>query len=70
MLNPADPAFLRYLASLLPEGSLRPAEPRYLEEPRGRWQGLAGAVVLPRSTQEVAVILRACGLSRVRGECQ
>ena len=65
MLNPADPAFLRYLASLLPEGSLRPAEPRYLEEPRGRWQGLAGAVVLPRSTQEVAVILRACAAARV-----
>ena len=49
MLNPADPAFLRYLASLLPEGSLRPAEPRYLEEPRGRWLGQAGVVALPRS---------------------
>lgn len=65
VLNSATPAFLDDLASQLPEGSLRPAEPRYLEEPRGRWQGLAGAVALPRSTQEVAVILRVCAAARV-----
>ena len=46
MLNPATPAFLAALASQLPEGTLRSAEPRYLEEPRGRWKGLAAAVAL------------------------
>ena len=65
MLNPADAGFLEALAGALPPDRLRPPEPRYLEEPRGRWLGLAGAVALPRSADEVAVILRACGAARV-----
>ncbi len=65
MLNPADAAFVESLAARLPEGSLRPAEARYLEEPRGRWQGLAGAVALPRTTEQVAEVVRACGAARV-----
>lgn len=35
-------------------------EPRYIEEPRGRYQGHALAVARPRSTQEVSDIVRAC----------
>jgi FAD/FMN-containing dehydrogenase len=65
MLNPADPAFLSRLAALLPDGTLRPAELRHLAEPRGRWQGVAGAVALPRGTDEVATIVRACAEARV-----
>lgn len=65
MLNPADAAFVESLAARLPEGSLRPAEARYLEEPRGRWQGLAGAVALPRTTEQVAEVVRACAAARV-----
>jgi FAD/FMN-containing dehydrogenase len=65
MLNPADPEFLSRLAALLPDGTLRPAEPRHLAEPRGRWQGQAGAVALPRRTDEVATIVRACAQARV-----
>ncbi len=65
MLTPADPAFLAQLAETLPPGTLREAEPRYLEEPRGRWQGRAGAVALPRTTAEVAQIVRACTAARV-----
>ena len=65
MLAPADPAFLSALEAQLPPGSLRPPEPRDLEEPRGRWQGRAGAVALPRSTQEAATIVRACAAARV-----
>jgi FAD/FMN-containing dehydrogenase len=65
MLNPADPAFLTALEGQLPPGTLRAAEPRDLEEPRGRWQGRAGAVALPRTTEEVAVILRASSAARV-----
>ncbi|MFN7002863.1 MAG: FAD-binding oxidoreductase [Roseinatronobacter sp.] len=60
MLRDCDSEFLEELARLLPEGTLLPPAPRYLEEPRGRWQGRAGAVALPRSTDEVAAILRAC----------
>ena len=65
MLNPADAAFLEAIAAALPPDTLRPPEPRYLQEPRGRWLGRAGAVALPRSADEVAVILRACGAAQV-----
>ena len=65
MLNPADPTFLTQLEGLLPKGTLRAPAPRYLEEPRGRWQGIAGAVACPGSTEEVALIVRACAAARV-----
>ena len=65
MLNPADPAFLDRLAGLLPPGTLRAPEPRDLEEPRGRWQGQAGAVACPRNTDQVVQIVRSCGAARV-----
>jgi FAD/FMN-containing dehydrogenase len=65
MLNPADPAFLSHLETLLPPGTLRPVAPRYVEEPRGRWRGVAGAVACPASVEEVAVTVRACGAARV-----
>ncbi|MBF9023330.1 FAD-binding oxidoreductase [Roseobacter sp. HKCCA2468] len=44
----------------LPADIWREATPNYLEEPRGRWQGQAAAVLAPRSTEEVALALRAC----------
>jgi FAD/FMN-containing dehydrogenase len=65
MLNPADPGFLSALAASLPEGTLQPAGPRYVNEPRGRWRGIAGAVALPRRPEEVAAIVRACAAARV-----
>lgn len=65
MLNPADAAFADSLAAQLPPDSLRAAEPRYLEEPRGRWRGQGGWVALPRRTDEVAAIVRACAAARV-----
>ena len=65
MLNPADAGFLEGLGAVLPPGTLRVAEPRYLEEPRGRWQGRAGAVACPASVEEVSAIVRACAAGRV-----
>jgi len=57
-LNPADPAFAARLSRLLPDAVLRPPEPRYLEEPRGRYQGQAGLLALPRTAEEVSVLIR------------
>ena len=65
MLNSADPAFLARLAADLPPDTLRATEPRYLEEPRSRWTGQAGALALPRSTDEVARIVQIAAMSRV-----
>ncbi|CAM3723385.1 FAD-binding oxidoreductase [Phaeobacter inhibens] len=64
-LNPADTSFVDHLRAVLPADTLRPAEPRYLEEPRGRYQGQAGVIALPRSTEEVATLLRAAHTARV-----
>ncbi len=65
MLNPADPTFLTALEASLPPGTLRSPETRYLEEPRGRWHGIAGAVACPITVEEVALIVRTCGAARV-----
>ncbi|WP_417523010.1 FAD-binding oxidoreductase [Marinovum sp.] len=64
-LIPADADFAARLAQDLPEGTLRPAEPRHLEEPRGHWQGQAGFVALPRTAGDVSRILAACNVARV-----
>ena len=61
MLNPAGPD----LAARLPAGVLREVTPAYLEEPRGRWRGRAGLVAAPRTTDEVAAVVRACAEARV-----
>lgn len=65
MLNPADDGFLTQLSAQLPDGTLRPLEPRHLEDPRGRWTGTGAALACPRSADEVATILRACTAARV-----
>lgn len=63
MLTPADQAFLdRLRADGVEVGE---AEPRYLEEPRGRWPGRAAGVARPHSTAEVARVLRAAAAARV-----
>ena len=64
-LSPADGAFIEQLASALPPNALKPAEPRYLEEPRGRWRGSARWVATPGTAQEVATIVRQCVTARV-----
>ncbi len=65
MLNSCDPAFVSHLSGLLPENTLSAPEPRHLEEPRGRWMGRAGALARPRTTGEVAQIVRACAAARI-----
>jgi len=65
-LNPLTPAFLDTLASRLPADTLRAPEPRYLEEPRGRYQGQPGAALaLPRDVREVSTIIAACNEARL-----
>lgn len=64
-LSPADDRFAKALGQKLPEGTLFEAEPRYLEEPRGQWHGIARWVARPRTTQEVAEIVRSCTEARV-----
>ncbi len=65
MLNPADAAFAERLTALLPAGTISAAEPRYLEEPRRRATTPAALLARPRSTAEVASIVRACASARV-----
>ncbi|RKF16374.1 FAD-binding oxidoreductase [Roseovarius spongiae] len=60
-LNPVSAACV----ADLPQDALREVAPRYLEEPRGRWLGQAGALVLPRTVEEVAQTIRAAAEHRV-----
>ena len=65
MLNPADASFAETLATLLPEGTIGPADPRYLVEPRRRGVTPTALLARPRSATEVAAIVRACAAARV-----
>ncbi len=65
VLTPCDAAFLERLAAVLPPETLREAAPGELEEPRGRWRGVAGAVAVPRDVETVAAVVRACTEARV-----
>ncbi|MCV2880537.1 FAD-binding oxidoreductase [Actibacterium sp. XHP0104] len=58
-LNAADDAFAARLRAALPD-VIRPLTPAYLQEPRGRFAGQGGVLVAPRSTQEVAQVVRLC----------
>jgi FAD/FMN-containing dehydrogenase len=65
MLNPADDAFAARLARDLPPGTIGATEDRHLEDPRGRVRGVPGVLARPRTTDEVARIVRACAAARV-----
>jgi len=64
-LNPADQTCVDALAALLPAAAMREVAPRYIEEPRGRWRGQAGAVVAPATAVEVSQILKLATACRV-----
>jgi FAD/FMN-containing dehydrogenase len=65
MLNACTPEFIKMLATVLPDGTLRAPDARYLVEPRGRWMGQGGVLALPRTTEEVAAVVRACAAAGV-----
>ncbi len=65
MLNPADADFLASLEAQLPAGTLRPRREGEFDDPRGRFEGRAGAVARPATVEEVATIVRACNAARV-----
>ena len=65
MLNPADQGFIDTLTAEVGASLLRPPSEHYLTEPRGKFQGIAGCIVAPRSTEEVAKIVRLCAAHNV-----
>ena len=64
-LNPASAAFAERLAARLPADTVRRAEDRHREELRRIARGTAEFVALPRSTEDVATIVRLCAEARV-----
>ncbi|MGR3793949.1 FAD-binding oxidoreductase [Vannielia sp. SX4] len=65
MLNDATPEIVNCFREILPEGVVRDVEQRYLEEPRDRLTGRAGAVICPGRVEEVAAVLRLASELRV-----
>ncbi|MEK6216857.1 MAG: FAD-binding oxidoreductase, partial [Boseongicola sp.] len=61
MLEPFDDALAEALRQRLPELPLRPADQRYLEEPRGKYRGQPTFVAAPTSTEMVADLVRFAG---------
>jgi len=59
-LNPVSDVFLNQLRAKLPTSCFRKIDPKYLEEPRGLYAGVAGAVLTPQTVSEVSVIVDAC----------
>lgn len=51
------PALEQALRQALPAPCFRPAEPRYFEEPRGRYSGTPGLVLAPATAHEVSHIV-------------
>lgn len=64
-MMPADARFVQGLSERLPADTLRPAEPRYLSEPRGKFAGIGETVALPRDAQEVSTIVASCNAAGV-----
>ncbi|MCX8952010.1 FAD-binding oxidoreductase [Ruegeria sp. NA] len=64
-LNPADDRIATLIRSKLGDQVLRPVTDRYLEEPRGRYAGQAGLLALPRTTEEVSVLVQVASEMRV-----
>jgi len=64
-LNPVTPEFESELRAQLPDPCFGEVTPGYLEEPRGRWQGQAGLLLRPGTTDEVATVVRMAHEARV-----
>lgn len=64
-LTPASPEIVQALAETLPEGRVGEVPPAYSEDPRGRVNGTASALVRPASTEEVAAVVRFAAAHRV-----
>lgn len=65
MLNPVTDDFTASLRAVLPPETFRPNEPRFFEEPRGRYQGTAGLILAPKTVEQVSQIVRACNAALV-----
>ncbi|WP_299293527.1 FAD-binding oxidoreductase [uncultured Tateyamaria sp.] len=65
MLNSLTSEREAALRATLPDDRFSKAEARHLEEPRGRYAGQAGLLAQPRSTEEVATLIRAAADARV-----
>ncbi|SNT17752.1 FAD-binding oxidoreductase [Tropicimonas sediminicola] len=65
MLNPVSAEIEAALRAELPCSAFRPLEPRYLEEPRGRFHGGDALLVTPSSVDEVAQVIRMAAAHRV-----
>ncbi|MEM9499650.1 MAG: FAD-binding protein, partial [Pseudomonadota bacterium] len=65
MLNPVTEDLIARLRAGLPDATFKEGVAAYLEDPRRRWRGQAGAVLAPASTSEVSEILRIAQQARV-----
>ena len=58
MLNDVSDDFEAALLAALPSDVIKEIEPRYLEEPRGRYAGQTTLMAVPQTVEQVATIVR------------
>lgn len=64
-LSPVTPEFAEQLGKLIGSENVKPAEARYLEEPRGRFSAAPTVLVTPRSTMDVSKVVTTCHNFRI-----
>ncbi|WP_112320439.1 FAD-binding oxidoreductase [Oceanibium sediminis] len=64
-LTSATPDHVAALAACLPDGTVGPVPESYRTEPRARWEGASAALLKPRTTDEVARIVRFAAEHRI-----
>lgn len=65
MLNTVTAQFIAHLQQILPAEAFPELSTKYLTEPRGRYNGLAGFLVAPGSTEQVSQVLVAAAQARI-----
>ena len=65
MLKPVSPEFKTYLETILPPAAFPEMSEKYLTEPRGRYQGIAGILVAPDGADQVSKVISAAAQAAI-----
>lgn len=65
MLNAVSKEFETDLRAGLPAACFAPLSDKYLQEPRGRYRATSGLLLTPKTTQQVAQIIKKCAAARI-----
>ena len=65
MLNPVSTSVEDELRNVLPKAAFPLMSDKYLTEPRGRFQGNAGLLIAPETTEQVSLVVKKANLEQI-----